>query len=140
MKTSAGELSFINSATFKLVENQYKIKWELKHNISRFTRQSKIRVSAIKSERGTIYDRNGNIIAKEGKAYQVGLVPGKMNETTDVKKIAELLQIKQTTIEQSLKESYVTNDTFVPIKKIFKRRAGIKSRTFKNKRYNDFRY
>lgn len=60
---------------------------ELKHNISRFTRQSKIRVSAIKSERGTIYDRNGNIIAKEGKAYQVGLVPGKMNETTDVKRL-----------------------------------------------------
>lgn len=133
MKTSAGELSFINSATFKLVENQYKIKWNSSIIYPDLQDNQKIRVSAINSERGTIYDRNGNIIAKEGKAYQVGLVPGKMNETTDVKKIAELLQIKQTTIEQSLKESYVTNDTFVPIKKISREEQELKAELLKIK-------
>lgn len=133
MKTSAGELSFINSATFKLVENQYKIKWNSSIIYPDLQDNQKIRVSEIKSERGTIYDRNGNIIAKEGKAYQVGLVPGKMNETTEVKKIAELLQIKQTTIEQSLKESYVTNDTFVPIKKISREEQELKAELLKIK-------
>ena len=133
MKTSAGELSFINSATFKLVENQYKIKWNSSIIYPDLQDNQKIRVSAINSERGTIYDRNGNIIAKEGKAYQVGLVPGKMNETTEVKKIAELLQIKQTTIEQSLKESYVTNDTFVPIKKISREEQELKAELLKIK-------
>jgi len=40
----------------------------------------KIKVNSLKSERGNIYDRNGELLAGEGVVASVGFVPGKMGE------------------------------------------------------------
>ena len=47
--------------------------------------------------------------------YDVGLVPGKF-DTADLEKLSALLGMTQTDIEVKLSASWVTDDTFVPVK------------------------
>ena len=74
-----------------------------------------MRVETISAERGSIYDRNGNLLAGQGTNYSVGIEPGKFSDT-DMETLAELLEIETEEIENDLSASWVTDDTFVPIK------------------------
>ena len=127
MNTMAGNTSFINTAKMKLVENNYKIMWDSSVIFPELKNNEKVRVSTIQHERGAIYDRNGIALAKSGSIYQVGLVPGKMNETTDLNQIASLLNISKETIENSLNASYVKEDTFVPLRNISREEQDLKN-------------
>lgn len=127
MKTIAGNTSFINNAKVKLVDNQYKILWNSSVIFPELKDNEKVRVDTVKYTRGTIYDRNGIALAKNGSIYQVGLVPGKMNESTDLDKLASLLKISKETIENSLKASYVKEDTFVPLRNISREEQDLKN-------------
>ena len=79
-----------------------------------------VSLDTVSAKRGTIYDRNGNILASQGTVSQVGLVPGKMSENreADIQKIAEILEISAESISAALNASYVQDDTFVPLKQI----------------------
>ncbi len=118
MKTMAGNTNFLNTAKMKLVDGKYKIIWDSSMIYPDLEDNQKIRVNTITHTRGTIYDKNGIALAKDGSIYQVGLVPGKMNETTDLNKIATILNISVQTIQNSLNASYVKEDTFVPLRNI----------------------
>lgn len=74
-----------------------------------------MRVETVTASRGALYDRNGNMLAGEGTVYDVGLVPGKF-DTADLEKLSALLGMTQTDIEVKLSASWVTDDTFVPVK------------------------
>lgn len=127
MNTLAGDESFLNTANMKLVNGKYKILWKSSLIFPDLTDNQKVRVSTLSHTRGTIYDKNGIAIAKDGNAYQVGLVPGKMNDSTDLNKLASLLGISTDTIQNALNASYVKDDTFVPLRNISREEQDLKN-------------
>ena len=127
MDTLAGNINFMNTAKVKKEEGSYKIIWDSSVIFSELKDEYKVRVTDLKSTRGAIYDKNGIAIAKDGEVYSVGLVPGKMDDTTDITKLANLLGITEDTINNSLNASYVKEDTFVPLRKISKDEQDLKN-------------
>lgn len=133
MDTIAGDIKFINSAEMIKIDGKYKIKWDSSIIFPDLDNNEKIKVDTINYTRGTIYDSNGTAIAKEGSVYQVGLVPGKMNENTDLNKLASLLDISQDTIKSKLEEDYVKENTFVALRKISREKQDLKNELLKIK-------
>lgn len=127
MDTLAGNLSFVNTVSVKEENQKYKIIWDSSVIYPDLDNDEKVRVSTTESTRGTIYDRNNIPIAKDGTAYQVGLVPCKIeNKESTIKQVASLLNMDEETINASLGASYVTDTTFVPLKKISKEEQDLK--------------
>lgn len=127
MNTIAGNESFINTAKMKQVGEDYKIVWDSSLIFPELQDNQKVRVTTLAHTRGNIYDKNGLALAKEGTAYQVGLVPGKMDESTDKSKIASLLGISTELIDNALNASYVQDDTFVPLRNISREEQNLKN-------------
>lgn len=80
----------------------------------------KLKIDTVQSTRGSIYDRNGKLLAGEGKMSSVGIVPGKMNKNSegDIQRIAELLNLSVDTVKNAINASYVKADTFVQLANI----------------------
>ena len=127
MDTIAGNMNFMNTVKLQKSDDSYKILWDSSVIFPDLKDEYKVRVSTLDSTRGAIYDRNDIAIAKDGTAYYVGLVPGKMDDTTDLAKLAELLGITEDTINNSLDAEYVKEDTFVPLRKISKDEQDLKN-------------
>ena len=120
MDTIAGNMSFMNTVKLQKQDDGYKILWDSSVIFPDLKDEYKVRVTTLDSTRGAIYDRNDIAIAKDGEANSVGLVPGKMDGTTNLTRLAELLNITEDTIKNALSASYVKEDTFVPLRKISK--------------------
>lgn len=124
METSAEEISFDNAVTLQKEDGEYKIDWDSTVIFPNLQDSYKVQIQTESAQRGTIYDRNGVILAGNGTVLEVGLVPGKMGDDTaraeSIKKLAELLDVSEEAIQNALGASYVQDDSFVPIKKIAK--------------------
>ncbi len=74
----------------------------------------------METKRGSIYDRNGKLLAGEGKIYSVGFVPGKMRKdnAADIEAVSRLLGISTEAINDLLNASYVKENTFVKLANI----------------------
>ncbi len=121
METVAGELSFDMSALFKKnEEGVYKMEWESQDILPGLSGTDRVRVVTTPADRGRIFDRNQVMLAGEGTASSVGLVPGKLPEdrTEAVEALAELLEVSPEKIETALGAGWVREDTFVPIRTI----------------------
>lgn len=121
MNTAAGALEFKNQMTLvKNGDSDYRIDWDSTLIFPSLLTDYRVSLDTVSAKRGTIYDRNGNILASQGTVSQVGLVPGKMSENreADIQKIAEILEISAESISAALNASYVQDDTFVPLKQI----------------------
>lgn len=125
--TIAGNINFMNTVKLQKQDDGYKILWDSSVIFPDLKDEYKVRVSTLESKRGAIYDRNDIAIAKDGEANSVGLVPGKMDNTTDLGKLAELLGITEDTIKSALSASYVKDDTFVPLRRISKDKQDLKN-------------
>lgn len=129
MKTIAGEINFSNTAYLEKEKSLYKIKWSSNLIFPSLNDDYKVRVNTLTAKRGELLDRNGNILAGEQTASQIGLVPGKMNVETkeqDIRNVAGLLDISEDSINNSLSASYVKEDTFVPLKTVQKNETALK--------------
>ena len=91
MDTQAGEANFENKTTIK----DNKIVWDDSFIYPSLKEDYKVRITDQKAKRGQILDRNGIVLAGEGEAYSVGLVPGKLNGKNDYEKLASLLGLSQ---------------------------------------------
>ncbi len=93
MQTSAEEISFDNEMTLQKEDGEYKIDWDSTIIFPNLQDSYKVQIQTESADRGTIYDRNGVVLAGNGTVLEVG---------------------------NALGASYVQDDSFVPIKKIAK--------------------
>lgn len=131
MDTMSGHVDFVNTVTLELnEEKEYKIDWTSNLIFLELNTEDKVRVKTIEAKRGSILDRNGEYLATNGVASQIGLVPGKMsdNKEEDIAKIAELLNMTSDGINSELSASYVKADTFVPLKTVGKNEMELKNK------------
>ena len=128
MDTEAGDINFSNTVSLIKEGKEYKISWSSNLIFPNLNSDDKVRVQATSAKRGTITDRNNQLLAGEGEVSSVGLVPGKMssNKESDIEKIAGLLDVTTDSINNALNASYVKEDTFVPIKKVAKDNQALK--------------
>lgn len=125
MDSIAGEITFdqqVGVIQEKMDEEKYDwfIQWDTTHIFPQLQAGDTISVSTTKPKRGAILDRNGNALAENGTAYEIGLVPAAMegNEAEVMEQVAEILGIDVEKIEKALGASWVQPDHFVPIKKV----------------------
>ena len=131
LNTVAGKLTFSNKSTLVKVNGKYKIKWDNSFLYPKLKNNQKIRVSTLKAKRGAIYDRNKNILAKDAKAYSIGIVAGKIESDDDLRAISKLLNITYKDIKAELAKPYVVDGTFVHLKNIDRKQQELKTALLK---------
>lgn len=120
MSTSAGTITFTNTAKLVKENKEFKISWASSMIFPELRATDKVRVSTLSAKRGEILDRNGEKLAENGTISSVGIVPGKLGENKEqnISKISELTGVSTDYINTQISASYVKDDTFVPIKKV----------------------
>lgn len=131
LNTVAGKLTFSNKSTLVKVNGKYKIKWDNSFLYPKLKNNQKIRVSTLKAKRGAIYDRNKNILAKDAKAYSIGIVAGNIKNDDDLRAISKLLNITYKDIKAELAKPYVVDGTFVHLKNIDREQQELKTALLK---------
>lgn len=115
-ETSAGQVKFDNDAVFVDTDNGYRIQWDDHLIFPRLTKKDKVRVSEEQARRGEITDRNGKMLAGEGTASSIGVVPGKLRDRdSSLQKLAQLLELDLEMVENKLSAGWVKEDSFVPL-------------------------
>ncbi len=120
MDTQAGPISFENTANFSEYEGEYKLDWTSNLIFPNLNDDDKVRVKTTTGERGSILDRNGNLLAGKGDVWSVYIKPGKLNAETrdaDMAKVAEILGITVESINDKLSQKWVKDDLMVPLDK-----------------------
>ena len=121
MDTDAGKVEFDNTVRLtKDREKGYLVNWSSSLIFPTLGSNDKVRIKTISAERGSIVDKNGQLLAGSGSVSSVGIVPQKLsdNKDADINKIAKLLGMTADSINKSLSALWVKDDSFVPIKKI----------------------
>lgn len=121
MNTKIGKLSAQHyEAPIVKVGNDWRIQWSPRLLFPSMDGKDTVQIDLIAATRGQIYDRNNQLLAKNGDVTQAGLVPGKLgtgaDRTANLEKITAAWDVKVTSLETLLKQSWVTDDTFVPVK------------------------
>lgn len=121
MDTLAGPLEFDHQATLSKNEIDKETKWMVEWEPSLIFPQmedgDKVRVQTTRGERGEILDRNGNGLAVNRTAPQIGIIPGKIGDAAENWKaqLADMLKISVEVIDKKLSASWVKPDHFVPL-------------------------
>lgn len=119
MDTVAGNVTFENKASFILEKGKYKLIWNDSLIFPELDSTDKVKVSTTSAKRGQIIDRNGQLLAGEGVASSIGVVPGNLENKNDaISQLAELLEMKTEDIEKKLAAKWVKDDSFVPLKTV----------------------
>ncbi|MGM7703025.1 penicillin-binding transpeptidase domain-containing protein [Pseudalkalibacillus sp. Hm43] len=124
MNTIAGLLEINHKTTLAFEKEEdndhWGIKWDTSMIYPGMKEEDKLSLEIQKPVRGEIYDTNGEGLAINGIVQEVGLVPGWMKEDrVEVKKrLSELLEMPVEEINAKLEQSWVKEDSFVPLKKI----------------------
>ena len=115
MNTVAGTIEYKNKIGVKNEQIQFNNNIIMKD----YKDGCKIKVTTYNPEkRGRILDRNGKVLAEDGKGYSVGLVKGKLNGENDYGQIAKYLETDVETIQKKMSASWIKDDSFVPIKTV----------------------
>jgi cell division protein FtsI/penicillin-binding protein 2 len=123
LDSTAGEINFSNQVTFRKEKKKgYQMVWNDSVIFPELGRSDKVRVSTDKAKRGSVFDRNGLLLAGKGTASSVGLVPGKMSGDSagDLETLGNLLGMSADAIGKKLSAKWVKEDSFVPLKTIKK--------------------
>ncbi|MHB9290932.1 penicillin-binding protein PBP4(5) [Latilactobacillus curvatus] len=121
MQTKIGKLKAQHyETTINKSGNAWKVRWTPAMLFPQMSGDDTLQLTTTPATRGQIYDRNHQLLAKNGTVIQAGLIPGQLGtgttRTTNLQNIATAWDVKVTSLETLLKQSWVTNDTFVPVK------------------------
>ena len=117
--TVAGRLSFENEVFFTWEKSGYQMVWDDSVIFPELGSGDKVGVFFTQAKRGEIVDRDGQVLAGQGTAASVGIVPGKLKKRNRaIQRIAGLFEMEPEAIEKKLSAQWVKEDSFVPIKMI----------------------
>ncbi|KKI92435.1 hypothetical protein WQ54_09240 [Bacillus sp. SA1-12] len=118
MDTAAGQ---VNRSDYQLMlvkeDGKWKVQWDESLIFPAMEKGDKVRVRTIKATRGSILDRNGYPLAKDGELKTVGINPAvfdKHNREEKIRELAAVLDIGEENIKKKLDENSNPN-YFVPI-------------------------
>ncbi|WP_066070567.1 penicillin-binding transpeptidase domain-containing protein [Neobacillus soli] len=121
MNSSAGAIAFTHKANLqkegKDDKKNWYVDWDTEFIFPELQEGDTIGVSTIAPQRGEIVDRNGDGLAVNGQAYEVGVVAGKMTDQV-MEPLASLLRMNREQITKALNASWVKPGLFVPLKKV----------------------
>lgn len=109
---------------------EYRLVWNSAVILPGLSETAKVSVTTTAADRGSILDKDGNMLAGLGTTPSVGFVPGKINADTravDLATAAGLLGITTEEIEDALSASWVTAETYVPVKTLPEIDAGLET-------------
>ncbi|MFC0470199.1 penicillin-binding transpeptidase domain-containing protein [Halalkalibacter kiskunsagensis] len=123
MDMFTGEFVFESFVPLKLDEedNNWKIEWSPSIIFPVLDYGDTISMRILYPEnRGEIFDRNGEQLAVNGFAYEIAIVPVRMEgqEEESIRALAKEIDLSEESIHNSLKQSWVGPDTLVPLKKV----------------------
>lgn len=118
MNTIAGD---VNISDYKLniikEDKEFKIKWDESLIFPQMTKDDKVRVNVIPSKRGSILDKDANLLANDGILNTVGIYPAKFNLSNIDSKITEIattLDISEENIKTKL-DANTNPEHFIPL-------------------------
>lgn len=122
IESSAGEIAFDNKMKLNKDGREYRVVWDSTLIFPALKDDYKVQINTQPAVRGSILDKNGQMLAGQGMVSEVGIVPGKLgeNKAESIKKIGAVLDMTEEEINNKLNASYVKADSFVPIKEIAK--------------------
>lgn len=121
MNTSLGELKDLSyKGTLSKDKEQFKINWQPNLIFPQMKGTDKVSLVSEEAKRGDILDRNGKPLATTGMLKQLGIVPGKLGsgdeKAANIKAIADDFDLSEDEINQTISQSWVQPDYFVPLK------------------------
>ena len=121
MTTSLGELTKQSfQTTFEENEEGFTVNWNTSLIFPAMGLGDTLQISMQSGARGSIFDRNGELLAGEAPAWQAGLYPALIGEGEEREEnleiIAEELDTSKEQLENLLSEGWVTEESFVPVK------------------------
>ena len=119
MDTSLGRLEDLKyETTFSEVDDKMFVDWDTSLIFPDMEEGDTVKLSYDEGERGSINDRNGNMLVTE--APEAGILPSSLGEgdarKSQLSSISENFGIEVSSIEKLLEQSWVTDESFVPIK------------------------
>ena len=124
METLAGPVEFEQTVSLIHEEREdgenWFVEWDPSLIFKDLEEGDEVAVQTEASERGEIVDREGRGLAINGTGYNLGVVPERLEGDGDLEEAAELLGLTVESIEESLNQSWVQPDQFVPLTKAAK--------------------
>lgn len=123
--TVAGEISFKSEITLveqfdEEEESDWFIEWDPSLIFPALQDGAEVSLTYTNPTRGEIFDHNDNGLAINATVYHVGVQPGNFgaDREAEITEIAKLLDMNTDAIDHALSANWVTDDVFVPLKKI----------------------
>ncbi|MFS0657040.1 penicillin-binding transpeptidase domain-containing protein [Bacillus sp. 179-C3.3 HS] len=125
MKTSLGKLNKLSySGVLSEESDKWKVNWKPNLIFPQMEKGDTIKVKTDAAVRGNIEDRKGRLLAETTDGHALGVIPGKLGtgkaKESNIKKISKAFDIDEEFIQTQLKQAWVTDDTFVPLKSMIK--------------------
>ncbi|EKN66518.1 peptidoglycan glycosyltransferase [Neobacillus bataviensis LMG 21833] len=121
MNSIAGAIHFSQKAKLQEEKRDDKKNWYVDWNTGFIFPELKegdtIGLSTVAPKRGEIVDRDGNGLAVNGQAYEVGVVAGK-EDAAVLESLSSLLGMPKEQITKALGANWVKPGLFVPLKKV----------------------
>ncbi len=119
MDTSLGTIEDLNyETTLREEEDEMLVDWRTNLIFPDLEEGDLVKLKYEEGNRGSLNDRNGNLLAGNGDAWQAGLHPSALGEGGDretaLSTIADKFGQDKASLESLLEQSWVTPDSFVP--------------------------
>lgn len=148
MKTSFGKLHKLSyKGVLSEEDDKWKVDWKPNLIFPQMEKGDTIKVKSDPAVRGNIVDRKGRTLAETTGGNALGIIPGKLGtgkeKERNIKKISKAFDIDEELIDNQLKQAWVTDDTFVPLKSMLEQKPipkDVKGVTYQSKEMRYYPY